>query len=300
MIERLQIKNFRVHKKLDIDFSPLVNCIIGRNAVGKSTILRAINWVVRNKPAGDSVINWNADKTAVRLTIDGNKITRTKGRAVNTYKLNKEKPYKAFRNDVPKNIEKIINLSDINFQGQHEAPFWFCETAGEISRQLNAIVNLEAMDNTLKNIASALRESQIIIKVTKKRLEEIITQQKSFTYVKEMNEDLERVEYAQTLYQEKASELPRLRDILGLVQLYRLNRDNAAERTTGGKKALLKGRIYQKIVVQAENLSKMVKSSISLKEKKCRIEKDLRRHKREIHKIVGERCPLCGARMKKL
>jgi len=264
MIQKLQIRNFRTHEKLDIDFNPLVNSIIGRNAAGKSTIIRAIRWVVRNKPAGDSVINWGADKAAVRLTIDGNKITRTRGKGINTYKFNKSKPYKAFRNEVPKDIERIINLSDINFQGQHEAPFWFCKTAGEVSRQLNAIVNLDVIDKTLSNIDSALHESQTTIKITKKRLGEIIQQQDSLAYVEEMDKNLKRVEYAQNQYQKKATELARLQDILELVQKYRNKQKNKRELVSRSHLVLDKGQRYQELVIQVENLSKIVKLGESL------------------------------------
>ncbi len=131
MISELQLRNFKCYKKKDISLSPYVNIIVGNNAVGKSTLLRSIKWVAKNKPAGDSVINWDADKAAVRITLGDYRITRTKGKGVNTYKLlkrgwKKSKVLKALKkNKVPEEIQKIINLSDINFQGKHEAPIRF-------------------------------------------------------------------------------------------------------------------------------------------------------------------------------
>jgi len=297
MIDKLEIRNFRTHKRLNISFSPFVNSIIGNNAAGKSTIVRAIRWVVRNKPAGDSIINWDADKAAVRLTIDGNKITRTRGKGINTYRLNKGKPYKAFRNEVPKDVEEIINLSDINFQGQHEAPFWFCETPGEVSRQLNAIVNLEGIDNTLKNIASALHKSRTSIEIIEERLNRITTQQNSLAYVKEMDGDLKQVESIQNQYQEKTAESARLEDILKLALQHTSKRKNRLELTRDSKNALIKGQIYRKIAIQVENLSNVVKLLERYEETKCQAERDLSKHKIELHKTAGGRCPLCGAKM---
>ncbi len=264
MIERLQIRNFRAHERLNIIFSPLVNCIIGRNAVGKSTIIRAIRWVVRNKPPGDSVINWDADKASVRLTIDENKITRTRGKGTNTYRLNKNKPYKAFRSDIPTDIEKVMNLSDINFQGQHEAPFWFCKTAGEVSRQLNAIVNLEVIDTTLSNITSALNETQTIIKITKDRLGVATTKQDSLAYIEQMNEDLGRVEILQKQHQEKTTEWSLLQEILELGNKHIEDRNNARELKRASRLALNKGLQYQKITVSVRTLSDTVKSGMVL------------------------------------
>jgi len=340
MINRLQIKNFRAHKKLDIKFSPFVNSIVGRNAAGKSTIIRAIRWVTRNKPAGDSVINWDADKAAVRLTIDKNKITRTRGKGINTYKLNKKKPYKAFRNEVPTDIEKITNISDLNFQGQHEAPFWFCETAGEVSRQLNTIVNLEGIDSTLSNIASALTKSRTTVDIIQDRLDKATAQQDSLSYAKEMDEHLKQVESIEQSQLDKTAELTRLHDILKLVQICRDKWKNTRELTRDSKLALSKGQLYAKITVRIENLEKTVELGESLlvvinkkplslnhlkslkrkqetmvsqydalkelvftleknRESKWQTEKELKKCKEELNKIVEGRCPLCGAKMKK-
>ncbi len=340
MIEKLQIRNFRAHKRLDIDFSPLVNSIVGQNAVGKSTIIRAIKWVVKNKPAGDSIIKWDADKASVRLIVDENKITRTRSKDVNTYRLNKEKSYKAFRNEVPKDIERIVNLSDINFQGQHDAPFWFCETAGEVSRQLNTIVNLEGIDNTLKNLTSTLHKSRTTIEVIEDRLHKISSQQDSLVYIKEMDGELKEVEHLQEEYQENSSKQATLSDILKLVSLHGLQGDRAAGISRDGIIALSRGRLYQKIVIQVENLSKAVKLAKSLlitinkkppslshlesikkkqvilfnqysglknlvqkiithEEIKCQTEEDLKTYKKDMNKVAGGRCPLCGTKMMK-
>jgi len=146
MISKIEIRNFSTHKKQDLEFSPNVTTITGSSFLGKSTILRAIRFVCMNRPTGDKFINWDADKTSVRLTIDKKKIVRRKGKGNNSYTLDKQE-YKAFGNDVPQPIANLVNMSDINFQGQHDAPFWFCETAGEVSRQLNAIINLEVHVN---------------------------------------------------------------------------------------------------------------------------------------------------------
>ena len=125
-IKKLRIKNFRAHRQLVLKFSPRVNSIIGSNAAGKSTIIRAILYVADNKPDGESVISWDAKQTKVSLTVNKDKIIRTRSKRVNTYRLNKQKPYKAFgRGNVHPAIKKVLNLSDINFQGQHEAPLWF-------------------------------------------------------------------------------------------------------------------------------------------------------------------------------
>jgi len=341
MIEKIQIRNFGTHKKLNVEFSPLVNSIIGRNASGKSTIIRAIKWAGQNRPVGNSMIRWEEDRASVRLVVDGHKITRIKNKNTNIYKLDSKSSYKAFRNDVPKDIKEIVNFSDINFQGQHEAPFWFCKTAGEVSRQLNAIINLEIIDRSLSNIDSAMRESQVVAKVIAKRLEDAELRQNSYAYVNKMDSDLQIVESAQNLYQKKAVESARLRDFIKLVQTYRSERKNSSKLVSRGNLVLSKGRVYQKLGEQTKKLAKTIKLGESflisinknplsfnrlevLKKKqesisnqcdlfesliskvetcrkiKCQTEKDLKKCKQELDKVAGERCPLCGKKMKKL
>jgi recombinational DNA repair ATPase RecF len=41
MITKLELKNFTTFEKLDIDFSPRINVIIGENGTGKTQLLKA-------------------------------------------------------------------------------------------------------------------------------------------------------------------------------------------------------------------------------------------------------------------
>jgi DNA repair exonuclease SbcCD ATPase subunit len=70
MIKRIEIKNFQAHKNTEIDFDPGVNVISGASDAGKSSIFRALLWVITNRPSGDSIKNWDCkkdDTTEVRI-----------------------------------------------------------------------------------------------------------------------------------------------------------------------------------------------------------------------------------------
>jgi len=70
MIKQLTIKNFQSHKKTKLEFSDGVNIIIGQSDSGKTAIIRALNWVVNNKPSGDSFrSHWGGD-TNVEITME--------------------------------------------------------------------------------------------------------------------------------------------------------------------------------------------------------------------------------------
>lgn len=264
-IEKIQIKEFRTHHRIDIELDPAITTITGRNFAGKSTIIRALVWVAMNKPAGTSFINWDADKTAVRIVMDKRKITRTRSKSINNYKLSgKKKPYEAFYHDVPADIAKILNLSDINFQGQQSAPFWFCETAGEVSRQLNSIINLDVIDNTLANLVSEKFKTQAVINATTEALDEAIKKKKELKYVKRLNKELLNVETLQRRYLENAGLLAELTSFLDLATKYKDVNDNQSRMATGGKKILSKGRICQKIDTSIKALSKLIETGTQL------------------------------------
>lgn len=218
MIEKLQIRGFRVHKKLDLNFGPGVNYIVGRNYAGKSTVLRAIEWVARNKPAGTSVINWDSSKATVRLFIDGKKITKKRSQSINTYRLDKKKKLTAFGTNVPDDIQKAIGLSEINFQGQHDAPFWFCKTAGEVSRQLNAIVDLDIIDSTLANLSKSLNKHKIIAGVIEENVTKIKAKNESLVYVDIMDGNFKNVESTEKLWGAANQRCTALSDLVARVQ----------------------------------------------------------------------------------
>lgn len=162
MLEKLLIQNFQAHAKTSIEFDPNITCIVGPSDSGKSAIIRALRWVCMNSQPkkGTSFINWSAKGCTVKLLVDGRKITRkrNKNETVNEYWLDKES-YKSFGRDVPDPISNFLNIDEISWQGQHDSPYWFNATAGEVSRQLNAIVDLSIIDSTLSAVARTVSKS---------------------------------------------------------------------------------------------------------------------------------------------
>lgn len=191
MFEKLTLKNFQCHKRLNITFGKHVTTIVGPSDVGKSAVIRALKWLVANKPSGDAFRKEGTKQTFVGLKFDGGrKLVRRKGNSTNEMILD-DKEYKAFGTDVPETISDAINISELNFQGQHDSPFWFSETAGQVSRELNAIVNLDVIDSTLKNIASELRKAKSAKEVGEERLREAKEERDNLSYVDDLSEDFE-------------------------------------------------------------------------------------------------------------
>lgn len=55
-VKSIDIENFQSHENTHIDFDMGLNIIIGESNNGKSSILRAMDWVVDNQPLGTDFI----------------------------------------------------------------------------------------------------------------------------------------------------------------------------------------------------------------------------------------------------
>lgn len=169
MLESLFIKNFQTHENLRIDFDPLITTVIGPSDRGKSAVIRALRWLATNRPGGSEFIRYGTETVKVTLKIDGRKIRRTKGKARNSYHLDGA-PLVAFGSDVPRDVAKLLNFGEINCQQQHDPPFWFAASAGEVSKRLNEIINLGVIDSSLAFLNNATRRTTTEISICEERL----------------------------------------------------------------------------------------------------------------------------------
>lgn len=164
LVKSIKLRDFQLHEELTVQLSRGITTIKGETDAGKSSILRALRWAVLNDIGGDEFIREGAKQAAVTITIAATKLTdavtieRRKGKE-NLYLLDGEE-YRAFgKSQVPTEILNMLGLSEINFQSQHDAPFWFNETAGEVSRRLNAVIDLSVIDTTLASIFNEVRRA---------------------------------------------------------------------------------------------------------------------------------------------
>lgn len=176
-LQNLELRNFQNHKKLSLEFDPGANSIVGASDVGKSAIIRALQWVAYNKPSGDAFIRHGQTKCRVRLGVDDRYITRYRDNTTNSYEISGEDKLVSFGTKVPKPVQELLNIGPINLQQQHDPPFWFSAPASEVSRSLNAIVDLGGIDESLgwlsKNLnarasdsayaTATLNESQLVV-----------------------------------------------------------------------------------------------------------------------------------------
>lgn len=193
MIEELIVRDFQAHAKTRVRFGPGITSIVGASDVGKSSIIRALRWVCTNKPGGEAFIRDGAANTKVTLRVDGHVVARARGKRGNTYKLDGS-ARKSFGAAPPDDVARVLNVTPATFQGQHDAPFWFAETAGDVSRNLNQIIDLGAIDETLSRLGTKLRAETIAADAAQSVVERARERRAALAWATDADKSLRRVE----------------------------------------------------------------------------------------------------------
>lgn len=257
MLKFLLIRNFQKHKRIKLEFDPHITSIVGASDKGKSSILRALIWATTNKPSGDAFIKEGTDQTKVVLGAEENKICRLRGKTTNEYSLNGE-VFKAFGNEVPPEISQVLNIDNTNIQNQHDSPWWFTESAGEISRQLNKIVNLSIMDTTLANLDKMGRDTKAKIKVLESQEKELKATKKELEWVKTAEKDNTNLNELYAEWKNLSKNSHSMSEQLKAIERYTdtLNRSQVA--ILDGKTVIQKGVKLENIQNKRKRLKKLL------------------------------------------
>ncbi len=182
MLESLLLKNCQRFKRLFIQFGPGATVLTGNSDAGKSTVWRALRIVCLNphlascpkeiSPKGPRFARHGSSWFEITLKVDGHTIIRKKGHGINIYILDGQIYKNPDKTGIPKSIQQILKVSGLNFQSQHSMPLWFHDSPSQVGRELNRIINLEAIDQVLANSAALSRKAKSSFTETKSRLKE--------------------------------------------------------------------------------------------------------------------------------
>ena len=199
MIERLQLRDFQKHELFRVTLDPHVTTIVGPSNAGKSSVIRAVQWAILNNLRSDRFIRHGAKTAEVKIRVDGHDITRSRSKdGDNTFHMD-DQEFRSFGNGVPEPISRMLNVDEgINFQRQHDPVFWFSETAGQVSRNLNGIVDLAIIDQTLFNLNTRLRTAISEDAASAIVLKEAQTEANSVAFVPSLVKDFETISELET------------------------------------------------------------------------------------------------------
>jgi hypothetical protein len=240
VLERLQLINFQRHENLVLILDPHVTTCVGDTDAGKSSGIRGLLWVALNEPSGDSFIRHGTEEAIGRLYLDGKKVVRRRGKE-NTYWMSGMGPterMRSFHSSVPKEVADLLNVKPVNFQEQFDLPFWFMNTAAEVSRQLNQIMNLAAIDQTLSGVATEVRKARSIAEVCRQRLEDAVAKKQELGWVPGFLSDHGNIVFLENVQATKAAQTGSLAALIEEASSVRRGRDKAATAALDGETVL--------------------------------------------------------------
>lgn len=291
MLKRAKLRNFQPHRRRTLEFDRQITTIIGPTDAGKTAILRALRWVFFNRPQGSNFKTRGTKFVKVEIDIGKHIITRTKGKK-NSYKLDGQELV-AFKTGVPDPIKDILNLSDINFQRQHDPVFWFSNTPGEVSKDLNRIVNLEVIDNTLAVVANKLRKAKTEVEVSQERLQAAKEERRGLKWAKEFYKEAKAVAKLEEKLERDDSQLAALDSLIRQIKAS----SSRIQAIPSFKCAQTLFDEASALESQEDALESIIGEIREAEQEVKRTEVALNKAEAEYHKARRGKCPVCGKRM---
>ncbi|HDY88850.1 MAG TPA: hypothetical protein ENH82_12160 [bacterium] len=204
MIKQLTLHNFQSHKKSTLEFSDGVNVIIGASDSGKTAIIRALKWLVWNRPGGDAFRSTWGGETDISIEVDNLIIRRIKGKDKNLYQKDDTR-YAAFGVDIPEGIKQFLNINEINLQNQLDAPFLLNSSPGDVAKHFNKIAHLDQIDSGLRKVQQWIREIEQDIQAGEQQVKQSEEQLLQFEHLEKFEANVEVLEDMQSRFLQKVS-----------------------------------------------------------------------------------------------
>lgn len=214
-LEGIDIINFQGHENTTFDFHEGVNALWGKSGNGKSTVLKALEWVENDSIAGVSKYgnaphsHWIKGKTksgkdkivgntevSIRFT-DKHIIKRVKGKDSYyeiTYPDGEVLKLTATGSGSPQQVKEIFDFKEPNFAKQHEGIYLLFDSPGQIAKQLNEIADLTLPTKVLAQIKSEIRSNNSTKDVLEEDISNIIEELKGYEGIEKLEKSLSALE----------------------------------------------------------------------------------------------------------
>jgi len=233
MIEALEIINYQPHENSILNFHKGVNVIKGTSHGGKTSIWRAIRWVLQNRPLGEGFKSWFANKddyVVAGVEFDNGYVYRRKGPGENVYQISGiDDDLAAVRSDVPDEVKEITQMNDINVQGQDDKYFLLQESAGKVAKALNSVAGLEIIDETQISAKSLIKTTENELAYVKKERDRKAEQLLGYKYLDEVEPIVIRIKDTFIEFNDKRAYAADLQDLIVNITSTKAIRDEIKE-----------------------------------------------------------------------
>lgn len=202
-IKKLIINNFQSHKYSELEFGQDLNVIIGPSDSGKTSIIRALKWVLYNEPSGDFFIREGENEVNVTIILSDNTILkRYRTKSKNGYQLitsdGKELIFEGIGTSVPKEITDITGISKILLDGDHsnainlgeqlEGPFLLSEKTSTRANAIGRLVGVDIIDEALREVLRDIRNLNLTKNTKEASIKELNNNIKEYNYIDDLKQ----------------------------------------------------------------------------------------------------------------
>ncbi len=186
MIHQLVIKGFQSHRSTQLNLHPNVNVVVGTSDAGKTAIIRALRWLIWNRPSGEAFRSHWGGETCVTVDIGKQRIERARDDKDNVYILN-DVQFAAIKTDVPDEVSKVLNFDAVNIARQFDKPFLLDDSPGEVAQHFNRVAHLDLINSAIKNVQSWLRQINQDVETDQNRLVDLQVDLESYAGLEEID-----------------------------------------------------------------------------------------------------------------
>lgn len=208
-LTKIELENFQSHKSTTINLAGGFICIAGRTRSGKSSVLRALNFLF-NDIWSDSFIRTGEKSVKVSVTLDsGIKVIREKGNGLNKITIvNPDGTIKEFNNfgiQAPIEVKNILGVfplvidndysENINIHMQDDPHFLITKSAPMKTKFINRLTRLHIIDSVNRSITNDLQDNNKELEKLDKdilALKQIISKYDSLQSKKSFYQDLQK------------------------------------------------------------------------------------------------------------
>lgn len=199
-IKKLTIKNFQGYKKEVIEFSPGLNLLTGSSDAGKSSILRAIIFVLHNYPKNDTMIHLGTTEANVTIEFsDGIKVSRIKGKKSNSYVVvdanGNKTTYDKIDKTIPEEVSKCLNFPPedslngfISYADQFDKMFLLDLSPTELPRSLSILTGIEVLEDSANQMMQKYRGLDKKNKNDSDELKKLSVELESLSFIEDFQE----------------------------------------------------------------------------------------------------------------
>lgn len=301
-IEYLGLTNFQSHRETDLELAPGINAILGASDSGKTSLLRAINWLSFNRPSGEEFRSTWGGETVVSVRLDsGETIIRMRNKE-NRYSIVQRavepKDFAGFGQDVPQSISDLLRLDWVNVQGQFDSHFMLSESPADVARRLNEVAGLDLIDLGLSKINGRLRRERDSISSFEQQALKLEEELEQLQYIDEMDKEVGALEQTASRAKQLLSHKQTLRDSIlairqGQAEVEHAQRTLVMEPEVAALEE--KAKLLGELKFRRSSLGSAIKEIEHEENEIERLQAALERSEQRFHELMLEQCPLCGS-----